>query len=210
MNLCTSCSLTSRKMLSELSCTSTRPVVSAVYRSPNPMGTADALSASISGTASGPSARILSPAKSAGERNLVRAEVLETTRLPPSKDTNPSLGPEILSELLPKGPVENLPCILLCREEVGNVKHLDIRIDRGVVAIRGIRHFYGTVPHLVHTADRISKRAAVDNLNSQRAGGPGFDVAFKDLVHAIDEINARHVFGESQSDLNVFLSTGRL
>jgi hypothetical protein len=69
---------------------------------------------------------------------------------------------------------------------------------------------YRAGPHLVHTTDRIAKRAPVDNLNSQRSGGPVFDVALKELVHAIDEINARQVFGESQSDLDVFLSTGRL
>src|SRR5271166_2722295 len=38
---------------------------------------------------------------------LVRTEVLETTRLPPSEDTDPGPGPEILCELLPKRPVEN-------------------------------------------------------------------------------------------------------
>jgi hypothetical protein len=54
---------------------------------------------------------------------------------------------------------------------------------------------YRTGPHLIHTTDWIAKHAAVDNLNSQRAGGPGLDVALKDLVHAIDEINARHVSG---------------
>src|SRR5262249_58827309 len=43
----------------------------------------------------------------------VRAEVLETARLPPSKDTDPGLGPEILRELLPKGAVQGSPCILL-------------------------------------------------------------------------------------------------
>src|SRR5262245_21388520 len=69
MNLCTSCSLTNRKTLSEFSWTSTRPVVNAVRRSPNPMGTVDPLSVSIRGVLIGPSARILSPAKSAGERS---------------------------------------------------------------------------------------------------------------------------------------------
>ncbi len=38
----------------------------------------------------------------------------------------------------------------------------------------------------------------------------GLDVALENLIHAIDEINAWHVFGERQSHLDVFLSTGRL
>src|SRR4029077_7086862 len=37
----------------------------------------------------------------------VRAEVPETTRLPPSKDTDLGLGPKTCGQLLPKWPVEN-------------------------------------------------------------------------------------------------------
>src|SRR5262249_16845540 len=46
---------------------------------------------------------------------------------------------------------------------------------------------------LIGAGSRRSSRR-IDNLNSQHAGGPGLDVALKDLVHAI-EINARHVSG---------------
>src|SRR5262249_56058668 len=103
------------------------------------------------------------------------AEVFETTGLPPSKDTDSRLAAQILGKLLSKRPVENLPGVLLCREQVGNIQHLDFRIDRGVVAIRGVRHLNRAVPHLVHAADWIAKRATVDDLNVQPALRPGLD-----------------------------------
>ena len=130
--------------------------------------------------------------------------------LPPSKDTDLGLGPKTCGQLLPKWPVENPPGALLGREEVGNVQHLYVRIDGGVVTVRGIRHLYRAAPHQMHTAIGISKRAAIDNLNSQRTVGPSLHVALEALIHAIDEVSARSVLGQRQTDLDVFLSIGHL
>src|SRR5467141_3629008 len=94
--------------------------------------------------------------------------------------------------------------------EVGNVQHLYVRIEGGVVTVRGIRHLYRAAPHQMHTAIGISKRAAIDNLNSQRTVGPSLHVALEALIHAIDEVSARSVLGQRQTDLDVFLSIGHL
>jgi hypothetical protein len=96
-------------MLSELSCTSTKPVLNAVYKLPKPMGTADALSASIRGTARGPSARILSPAKSDGASN----GLFELKCLNPPESHHPSTLIPILvrrssASFCPNGPSRTL------------------------------------------------------------------------------------------------------
>ena len=83
-------------------------------------------------------------------------------------------------------------------------------IDRGVVAVRGIRHLYRAILHLVHAATGVSQSAAIDNLDSQRTIRPGPDLASKSLIHAVDEVNARFVLGQRQADLDIFLSAGRL
>src|ERR1700730_9814357 len=98
--------------VSELSCTSTRPVVNAVYRSPNSIGTADALSASIRGTASGPSTRILSPAKSAGDRNTL----FELKCLKPPDSHHPRTRISVLvrrpaASFCPNGPSKTLQAL---------------------------------------------------------------------------------------------------
>src|SRR5262249_33226854 len=105
MNLCTSCSLTNRKTLSEFSWTSTRPVVNAVRRSPNPMGTVDPLSVSIRGVLIGPSARILSPAKSAGERSgLFELKCLKPPDSHHPRTRIPVLVRRSSASFFPKGP----------------------------------------------------------------------------------------------------------
>ena len=96
--------------------------------------------------------------------------------------------------------------VLISREEVGNAQYSYLWINRGIVAVRGIRHLYRTVLHLIQSPIRVAQSAAVDNFDSQRTIRPNLDVTPEALIHAIDEVNAKFALGQGQANLNIFLA----
>ena len=135
--------------------------------------------------------------------------MLEAAGLPPAQHPNPGLGTQVGRHFLAERAVQDFPGGLLGAEQVGNVQHLDVRVNGGVVAIGSVCHLDSTATHLVQAVIGVAQSATIDQVHHQRAFGRGLHLGFEDLVHAVDEVKAGCAFGQRQADLDGLFSLGR-